>query len=148
MARRLVATDVYSPAWKSLFGFWPDVQARPEVAGLKALGVHRVSMRIGCTSLGEFFTDLAEAVAEKDVAVDVMWLKQVRDLCEALTPAIAEELRRVARPDDEDLNGQWQEEVAMGNFLVDVSVHFQDEAFVSADFLLPAIEFARVTASQ
>jgi hypothetical protein len=133
---------MYSLAWTSLFAFWLDLESRAQVAGLKKLGVHRIRVRIGCTSPGEFFTDLVETVAEKGVAVDVMWLKQVRDLCESLVPAIAEDLREVTQPNDDSPDGTFQEEVAMGNFLVDVSVSFQDEVSASADFLIPAKEVA------
>lgn len=141
MSRRVVATDWLSPAWKRSFGFWPDAEMIPEVAAIKALGVHRVDTRIGCTSPGLFFTDLVEVVAEKNVAVDVMWLKGVRDLCEAMTPALISELRRVAVPDDRDPDGHNQAEVAMGNYLLYVSVGWRDdEAVLSADFCSAAAE--------
>jgi hypothetical protein len=141
MARRLVVTDRYSSAWENSFSFWPDTEIMPEVTAMKAMGVHKVNMRIGCTSPSEFFTDLVEVVAEKGVAVDVLWLKAVRDLCESMTPAIIGELRRVTVPDEDDLDGHLQGEVAMGNYLLDVSVHWNgDEASASADFYLSAVD--------
>jgi hypothetical protein len=141
MARRVVVTDRYSPAWKSSLGFWPDADAMPQVTALKAMGLHKVNMRIGCTSPGVHFTDLVEAVAEKGVAVDVMWLKQVRDLCESMAPEIIAELWRVAVPGDADPDSNHQEAIAMGNYLLHVDVHCSgEEASVSADFYFPAAE--------
>jgi len=143
MARRVIVTDMYSSAWESSFGFWPDTDAMPEVAALKAMGVHKVNMRIGCTSPGEFFTDLAEAVSEKNVAVDVTWLKQVRDLCESMAPRIIQELRLAAAPDD-DPESNFENEIAMGNYLLHVRVHCGgEEASASADFHFPAAEAKR-----
>lgn len=141
MAKRVVATDWRSPAWNSSFSFWPDAKIIPEVATMKAMGVHKVNIRIGCTSPGLFFTDLVEVVAEKKVAVDVIWLKGVRDLCDAMTPALIGELQRVTEPDDDDPDGHNQEEVAMGNYLLYVGVGWRDdEAFMSADFHFAAAE--------
>jgi hypothetical protein len=141
MARRVVVTDRCSPAWESLFTFWPDADAMPQVTALKAMGLHKVNMRIGCTSPGVLFNDLVEAVAEKGVAVDVMWLKQVRDLCESMAPEIIAELWRVAVPGDADPDSNHQEAIAMGNYLLHVDVHCSgEEASVSADFYFPAAE--------
>jgi hypothetical protein len=132
---------MHSPAWKSSFGFWPDADAMREVTTLKAMGVHEVGIRIGCTSPGEFFTDLAEAVAEKDVAVDVTWLKQVRDLCESMAPRFIEQLWLAAASDDDGPDSNYQDELAMGNYLLHVRVHCGgEETSASADFHFPAAE--------
>ena len=143
MARRIAVTDRNSSAWKSSFRFRLEADTLPEVTALKALGVHYVSMRIGCTYPGEFFTDLIKADPKKGVAIDpiVIWLKQVRDLCESMAPEIIEELWRVAVPDDADPDSNHQEAIAMGNYLLHVDVHCSgEEASVSADFYFPAAE--------
>jgi len=99
-------------------------------------------MRIGCTCPGEFFTDLTEAVTEKGVAGDVMWLKKVRDLCESMTPEIIEDLHRVVVPKkDDDPDNNQQEAIAMGNYLLHVEVRCSGkETLMMADFNFPAAE--------
>ena len=140
MARRIVVTNRNSSAWKSSFSFWPEADT-PEVTALKALGVHSVSMRIGCTCPGEFFTDLTEAVTEKGVAGDVMWHKRVRDLCESMTPEIIENLQLVVVPEDDDPDNNQQEAIAMGNYLLHVEVRCSGkETLMMADFYFPAAE--------
>ena len=141
MARRIVVTKKNSSAWKSSFSFWPEADT-PEVTALKALGVHSVSMRIGCTCPGEFFTDLTEAVTEKGVAGDVMWLKKVRDLCESMTPEIIEDLHRVVVPKkDDDPDNNQQEAIAMGNYLLHVEERCSGkETLMMAHFYFPAAE--------
>ena len=140
MARRIAVTDRYSSAWKSSFSFWLEADTLPEVTALKALGVYYVSMRIGCTCPGEFFTDVTNAVMEKGVAGDVMWLKQVRDLCESMTPKIIENLHQGV-VEDEDPDHNHQEAVAMGNYLLHVDVDCRgEETSMMADFNFPAAE--------
>lgn len=140
MGRLVAVTDRYSPAWKSSFGFWPDAEMMPDVAALRCHGVCGVAMRIGCTTPGEVFTDLAEVIAERDVAVDVMWLKRVRDLCESMTPAIIRELQIATEPND-DPEDNLRASIDLGNYLLHVDVRWRgEEASVSADFYFPAAE--------
>jgi hypothetical protein len=140
MGRLVAVTDRYSPAWKSSFGFWPDAEMMPDVAALRCHGVRSVAIRIGCTTPGEVFTDLAEVVAERDVAVDVMWLKRVRDLCESMTPVIISMLRIATEPND-DPEDNFRASVDLGNYLLHVDVYWRgEEATVSADFYFPSAE--------
>ena len=142
MARRIVVTNRNSSAWKSSFSFWPEADT-PEVTALKALGVHYVSMRIGCTYPGEFFTDLIKADPKKGVAIDpiVIWLKQVRDLCESMTPEIIANVQRVVMQNGDDPGSHLQEAVAMGNYLLHVDVDCSgEEKSMIADFNFTAAE--------
>lgn len=145
MARKLTVTNVYSDAWNWISGFCPDVDAAPEVAQLKALGVDEVCFRIGCTARTDLFFDLEEVVARKGVSVDVIWLNQVRGLCESMIPAIDAQLQSVVErvteePDAEDPEGILRDDVAAGNFLLRVSARFQRKPFASVDLYFPATE--------
>ena len=141
MARRIVVTNGQSSAWKSSFSFRLEADTLPEVTALKALGVHYVSMRIGCTRPGEFFTDLIQAIPKKGVAGDVMWHKRVRDLCESMTPEIIENLQLVVVPEDDDPDSNHQEVIATGNYLLSVDSHCSsEETWVTANVYFPAAE--------
>ena len=143
MARRIAVTDRNSSAWKSSFRFRLEADTLPEVTALKALGVHYVSMRIGCTYPGEFFTDLIKADPKKGVAIDpiVIWLKQVRDLCESMTPEIIENLQLVVVPEDDDPDSNHQEVIATGNYLLCVDSHCSsEETWVIGNVYFPAAE--------
>lgn len=143
MARRIAVTDRNSSAWKSSFRFRLEADTLPEVTALKALGVHYVSMRIGCTYPGEFFTDLIKADPKKGVAIDpiVIWLKQVRDLCESMTPEIIANVQRVVMQNGDDPGSHLQEAVAMGNYLLHVDVDCSGEkTSMIADFNFTAAE--------
>jgi hypothetical protein len=132
---------MYSSAWKSSFGFYPNADAIPEVIALKAMGVHKVDIRIGCTTAGEVFTDLVEVSVERGVAVDVMWLKRVRDLCEAMTPMLVQELRTTTEPDDDVPEDNLRASIDLGNYFLHVALAWRgEEASMSADFYFPASE--------
>jgi hypothetical protein len=68
--------------------------------------------------------------------VDVIWLKQVRDLLQLMPEIIYEQLRLVTVPDDDDPDGQLGAEVEQGNFLLHVTVWLEKQPSVSADFSL------------
>ncbi len=140
MARKSVPTDRHSCAWKSLFGFSPDVENHEAVSRLKDLGVEEVEFRRFRTAEHEHFTDLTRVVAGKTAVVTVAWFKQVRDLCLALAPAIDPEVQRVAAPDGDDPDTDLREAVAEGDLLVHVRVSFRKGTYISADVSYPSVE--------
>jgi len=139
MARKVVPTERSSCAWKSLFGFSPDLENHEAVGRLKDLGVDNVEFRRFRTADHEHFTDLTRVVAGKTTVVTVAWFKQVRDQCLALAPAIDPEVQRVAGPDGDD-HADLREEVAEGELVVDVFLSFRKETYIDADVKFPSVE--------
>lgn len=140
MARKVVPTERSSCAWKSLFGFSPDLENHEAVGRLKDLGVEEVEFRRFRTAAHEHFTDLTLVVAGKGTAVTVAWFKQVRDQCLALAPAIDPEVQRVAGPDGDDPDTDLREAVAEGDLLVHVRVSFRKDTYINADVKFPSVE--------
>jgi hypothetical protein len=144
MTRRNDVLDRFSPAWHGVFGFFPAPDECPAIVKLQAIGVREVAFQSARTGDGQFFTNVIAVVPVKGQAVDVAWLKEVRECCEAMGPLLDAETIRVAGPDSDDApETDCRGLVSEGDLLLFVRMRLDRQVHMSAEVVIPSIDVVK-----
>jgi hypothetical protein len=128
-----------------VFGFFPEPDEFPAVEKLQAIGVREVAFQSARTVDGQFFTNVTAVVPIKGRVVDVAWLKEVRECCEAMGPPLDAETMRVAGPDSDDApETDCRGLVSKGDLLLFVRIRLDKQVHMSAEVVIPSIDVVEV----
>jgi hypothetical protein len=144
MARREGVLDRFSPAWHSVFSFFPQSEEYPAVEALQKIGVREIEGQYGRTADGSLFTNLRSVTASKGQVVNVEWLKQVRDLCESMGPQLSADVTLVAGPDGDDPGADCRHLVTDGDLMLFVWMRLDKRIGMSVDVVIPASDVVEV----